>query len=47
MNCPNCNRKVEGKKNQIINCLCGKKLMIIEINKVKEVVDITPNKGEK
>ena len=47
MNCPNCKREVVSKKNAIFNCVCGRTLMIIEINKVKQIVDVTPDKEEK
>lgn len=47
MICPNCKRKIVTKKYAIFKCICGRTLMLIEINKVKEIVDITPDKEEK
>lgn len=47
MNCPNCNKKVDSKKNAIFKCVCGKTLMLVEINKVKQIVDVTKDKEVK
>ncbi|MEY8415326.1 hypothetical protein AAK964_03425 [Tissierella praeacuta] len=47
MNCPKCNRSVTTKKYELFYCLCGKILMVIEVNKTKMVVDHTPKKEEK
>lgn len=33
MKCPECNREIRIKKNQVIDCQCGAKLMAVEINK--------------
>lgn len=41
MNCPNCKREIDEKKNKIVNCSCGNKLIIVEINKVKQIIDVT------
>lgn len=42
MKCPSCGRAINAKKYEVVNCSCGKKLIIIEINKIKQVVDVTP-----
>lgn len=48
MKCPNCSRAIATKKYAIFTCACGNTLMLIEINKVKEIVDVTPEKeGDK
>ena len=47
MNCPNCKREVVSKKNAIFKCVCGRTLIIVEINKIKQIVDVTPDKEEK
>lgn len=47
MNCPSCNRDVSSKKYAIFNCVCGKVLMEVEINKVKQLIDVTPTKEVK
>lgn len=47
MHCPSCYRDVTTKKYAIFNCQCGKVLMLVEINKIKQVMDVTPNKEEK
>lgn len=47
MKCPNCSREISTKKYAIHRCICGRILMLIEINKVKQIVDVTPDKGEK
>lgn len=48
MKCPYCKQEVgQPKKYQIIDCKCGRRLIVIEINKVKELVDVTPDKEEK
>ena len=39
--CPGCRRAIQGKKNKLVYCQCGKALMIIEINKIKQIVDVT------
>lgn len=46
MNCPNCNREITTKKYALYKCFCGKTLMMIEINKVKEIVDVTPKEDK-
>ncbi|MDR7870339.1 MAG: hypothetical protein RIN55_05735 [Tissierellaceae bacterium] len=46
MNCPNCYREVTTKKYAIFQCICGRTLMLIEINKVKQILDVTPEKEE-
>ncbi|WP_269844707.1 hypothetical protein [Sporanaerobacter acetigenes] len=33
MKCPECNREIRIKKNQVIDCQCGARLMAVEINK--------------
>ncbi len=45
MKCPNCNKKIMLHKNSVLKCICGRVLMLIEINKAKQIVDVTPNKG--
>lgn len=47
MNCPNCKRDISIKKYAIQTCSCGKVLMEVEINKVKQIVDVTPTKEDK
>ena len=47
MKCSNCKSEVgQPKKYNVINCKCGTKLMLIEINKVKQLVEVgnEPNK---
>lgn len=45
MICPECKNKIgQLKKYQIYECRCGAKLMCIEINKRKEIVNLS--KGE-
>ena len=47
MNCPNCNIEIlHLKKNQYLRCKCGKDVMLVEINKKKELV-VLEDKGEK
>ena len=47
MKCPKCYEEIgEPKKYEIINCQCGRKLMIIEINKTKSIEDVTPDKED-
>lgn len=39
MNCPNCNKEIAHlEKNQYLRCACGKDVMLVEINKSKELV---------
>lgn len=45
--CPECKRGVQGKRNQLVYCDCGKTLLIVEINKIKEAVDVSPNREDK
>lgn len=33
MRCPECGREIKIKKNQVVNCQCGAKLMAVEIYK--------------
>lgn len=33
MRCPECNRAIKIKKNQLYNCQCGAKLLAVEINR--------------
>lgn len=33
MRCPECGREISIKKNQVVDCQCGAKLMAVEINK--------------
>lgn len=41
MKCPKCNREVgQVKKYEIYKCVCKAKLMCIEINKDKKLVDL-------
>lgn len=47
MFCPNCNIKVDSQKYAMFKCMCGKTLMMVEINKVKQIVDVTPDKEDK
>lgn len=47
MKCPNCKRQVTIKKYAIFKCICGRTLMLIELNKVKQIVDLTPDKEDK
>lgn len=47
MKCINCEVEIgDPKKYQIIDCKCGSKLMLIEINKVKQLIDLSKSKGE-
>lgn len=47
MKCPSCKTKIgDLKKYKIHECKCGGKLMCIEINKKKELVDLRRDKGE-
>ena len=42
MKCLNCKIEIGNpKKHQVTNCRCGTKLMLIEINKVKILVDLS------
>lgn len=43
MICPKCGRTIITTKYAILKCVCGRTLMLIEINKVKQVVDVTPD----
>lgn len=45
MICPNCSREVLIAKYKIVNCKCKRTLMLVEINKVKQLIDVTQNKG--
>lgn len=45
--CLGCKRSIQGKRNQLVYCECGKTLLIVEINKIKEAVDVTPNEEDK
>lgn len=46
MKCPNCKREVQRlKKYQIYDCLCGIKLMCIEISKNLILVNLSKNRG--
>lgn len=46
MKCPSCRKEVgQPKKNQVIDCKCKRKLMLIEIKKKKILLDVTPDKG--
>lgn len=47
MICPNCKREIIIAKYKIVNCKCGRTLMLAEINKVKQLIDVTPDKGER
>ena len=47
MKCPRCGREINLKKYQVYQCPCGRKLMLIEINKVKYIEDVTPEKEVK
>ena len=47
MNCPNCKRPVTTKKYEMFKCICGRVLMMIEVNKVKQITDVTPDKEAK
>lgn len=44
MFCPNCKKEIGPKKYAIFNCICGKTLMLIEINKIKQIIDVTQDK---
>lgn len=45
MKCPKCGKKIgDLKKYKVHECMCGAKLMCIEINKKKELINI---EGEK
>lgn len=47
MKCPNCRREIgQPKKYQVIDCQCGRRLMVIEIDKVKSIEDVTPDKED-
>lgn len=42
MKCLNCKVEIgEQKKYKVVNCRCGTKLMLIEINKEKRLIDLT------
>ena len=46
MICPKCKTKItESKKHKLINCECGSTLMIVEINKIKQIVDLSKKKA--
>lgn len=41
MKCPKCAKEIrEPKKHKVIDCNCGAKLMLIEISKRKELVNL-------
>lgn len=41
MKCPKCYREIgQPKKYEITECKCGAKLMLVEINKKKELVNL-------
>ena len=41
MKCPNCYRNIISSKYAMVKCVCGRVLMIIEINKIKQIMDVT------
>lgn len=46
MNCPKCGIELgQLKKYQIVDCSCGEKLMLIEINKKKELIKLEEEKS--
>ncbi len=48
MKCLKCQNEIGNpKKHQIVQCKCGAKLMLIEMNKIKQLVDLSKNKEEK
>lgn len=40
MTCPNCKIKIICKKHEVVICRCGAKLMLIEVNKTKQLVEV-------
>lgn len=47
MRCPSCYKEVgKMKKNQLLKCRCGAKLLAVEINKELEVFDLSKDEGE-
>lgn len=47
MRCPSCYKEVgKMKKNQLLKCRCGTKLLAVEINKELEVFDLSKDEGE-
>ncbi|TCU67532.1 hypothetical protein EV204_11283 [Tissierella praeacuta] len=40
MNCPKCNRKIDIKKNQTVDCRCGAKLLATQIKGKLEIFDL-------
>lgn len=49
MICPNCKEsiKYKPKKNEVLDCICGAKIIAIEINKRTILCDVTENRGNK
>ena len=49
MNCPTCKAeiKINPKKHRVFTCKCGANLMLIEIKKNKQLIDLKNYKGEK
>ena len=47
MKCLNCQIEIGSpKKYEVTNCRCGAKLMLIEINKVKTLVDLNKDSNK-
>lgn len=41
MKCKNCKQEIgQPKKYEVINCKCGARLMLVEIRKVKQLVEV-------
>lgn len=44
--CPGCKKDIQGKRNQLVYCRCGKVLLLVEIKKTIEAVDVTPKEDK-
>jgi len=48
MKCLNCEIEIgEPKKHKIVSCKCGSTLMVIEINKGKQLIDLSKDSNRK
>lgn len=49
MICPTCKDSLRRKlkKNELFDCRCGSKILVVEISKKLILVDVTNDKGEK
>lgn len=46
--CPNCKQKIMLGKEKLIDCPnCSKKLLLVTINKVEQLFDVTPREDLK